>query len=148
VWPFVDPWKKHLDTPGAVDMEKLNSFIRSIKWWELVPSGLGGMRRLITDGGGADTTANYVAAAATPTGSLLVAYLPPAHEKSIEVDTKGMDKLLFAVWFDPTNGLSSNIYGSPFTNTGRLRFTPPPTNSRGERDWVLVLTAVDHLRIR
>ena len=148
VWPFVDPWKKHLDTPGAVDMEKLNSFIRSIKWWELVPSGLGGMRRLITDGGGADTTANYVAAAATPTGSLLVAYLPPAHEKSIEVDTKGMDKLLFAVWFDPTNGLSSNIYGSPFTNTGRLRFTPPSTNSRGERDWVLVLTAVDHLRIR
>ena len=55
VWPFVDPlWKNHLDTQGSRDMSHLNSFIRSIPWWDLVPSGLNGMRNLITSGGGVD----------------------------------------------------------------------------------------------
>ena len=141
VWPFVDPWKKHLDTPGAMDMQRLNGFIRSIPWWELVPSGLGGMRTLITSGGGTDTDPNYVAAAATPSGTLFVAYLPPTHEKTITVNTVGMGKSLVASWFDPTNGKYSNIPGSPFANSGEIKFTQENTNSRGDKDWVLVLSS-------
>ncbi|MEP7319822.1 MAG: DUF4038 domain-containing protein, partial [Panacibacter sp.] len=39
VWQFVDPvWQQHLNTQAALDMGRLNSFIRSISWWKLVPS--------------------------------------------------------------------------------------------------------------
>ena len=33
IWPFIDLWwEKHLDTPATMDMERLNSFIRSVPW--------------------------------------------------------------------------------------------------------------------
>ena len=51
VWPFVSPaWKNHLDTQGSQDMARMNAFIRSIAWQDLVPSGLSGMKTLITGG--------------------------------------------------------------------------------------------------
>jgi len=140
VWPFVEPhWRHHLDTPGARDMGRLNSFIKSITWWDLVPSGLNGMRNLITDGGGMDSDADYVSAAATPSGTLLVAYVPPAHAGDITVDLTGMGKTIEGTWFDPTSATNTKIPGSPFTNKGTRKFTPPGINSNGHHDWVLVL---------
>jgi hypothetical protein len=83
IWPFRSPdWQKHLDTQGAFDMERLNKFIKSITWWKLVPSGLAGMKTLITAGGNISTDSDYVAAAATYEGTLLVAYIPPSHNGS------------------------------------------------------------------
>ena len=72
-------WHDHLDTQGSRDMARLNAFIRSITWYELVPSGLNGMRTLVTAGGSSESSSDYVAAAATFDGTLLVAYIPPAH---------------------------------------------------------------------
>lgn len=46
-----------------------------------------------------------------------------------------------AYWFDPTNGKSSDITGSPFDNQEPWQFTPPGKNSRGQKDWVLKLIA-------
>lgn len=140
VWPFVEPhWRNHLDTQGSRDLGRLNRFIQSIEWWDLVPSGLNGMRNLITVGGGADSTATYVSAAATPSGTLLVAYIPPAHRGSVTVDMKGMGEVVEAEWFDPTSGDYVKIQGSPFKNTGNHKFTPSGNNSKGQADWVLVL---------
>ena len=91
VWPFRAPawydllpfrardWHDHLDTQGSRDMARLNAFIGSIAWYKLVPSGLNGMRTLITAGGSSVGASDYVAAAATFDGTLLVAYIPPAH---------------------------------------------------------------------
>ena len=142
VWPFVDPhWKNHLETQGTRDMEHLNRFIRSIPWWELVPSGLNGMRNLIADVG-SDSSAAYVSAASTPSGTLLVAYVPPAHRGSITVDVTGMGKTIEANWYDPTGGSYTKITGSPFKNEGTRKFTPPKSNSVGQSDWVLVLSAL------
>ncbi|MEK6781220.1 MAG: DUF4038 domain-containing protein [Bacteroidota bacterium] len=142
VWPFVEPhWRNHVDTQGSRDMERLNSFIKSIPWWELVPSGLNGMRNLITAREGTDSSNNYVSAAATPTGTLLIAYVPPSHQGSITVDMTGMDKSIEASWYDPSNGIYSKISGSPFSNNGTGEFTPPGKNSKGQGDWVLVLTS-------
>ncbi len=140
VWPFSDPnWRNHLDTQGSRDMGRLNAFIKSIEWYELVPSGLGGMKTLITAGGGAVSGDDYVAAAATSTGSLLVAYVPPAHSGSITVDLTAMSGSIQARWYDPTTGTYQAISGSPFANTGTRTFTTPGTNSAGDGDWVLVL---------
>lgn len=141
VWQFVDPvWQQHLDTQGAMDMERLNGFVKSIRWWELVPSGLNGMKTLVADPLNIDTTASYVSAAATNSGSLLVAYIPPAHRGSVKIDMSAMRNPSYTYWFDPTSAKYLSITDGPFVNKGQREFTPPATNSRGEHDWVLVLT--------
>ena len=59
-------WHAHLDTQGSRDIARLNAFIQSIPWYNLVPSGLGGMRTLVSRAP-ASMRHDYVAAAATPT---------------------------------------------------------------------------------
>jgi chitodextrinase len=44
-------------------------------------------------------------------------------------------------WYDPSNGATHPIAGSPFQNFGLRRFTPPGANADGDGDWVLVLEA-------
>lgn len=138
VWPFVAPaWRKHLDTQGSRDMGRLNAFIRSIRWWELVPSGLGGMKTLVTSGGGEVSSDSYVAAAANPAGNLLVAYLPPARAGSIAIDMTAMSGTVRARWFDPATAAYTTI--GTFANTGTHTFAPPAANGAGQPDWALVL---------
>src|SRR6185437_12922567 len=56
IWPFKDSvWERHLNTQAALDMSRLNGFIRSVKWWTLVPSALAGMDGLIMDDDNRDT---------------------------------------------------------------------------------------------
>ena len=141
IWPFIDPvWQQHLNTQGANDMKRLNAFIRSVTWWQLIPSGLNGMKTLVTDENNIDTTSIYVAAASTKDGSLLIAYIPPAHTGSITVDMTALNNKAYAYWFDPTNAHYSVITGSPLHNTGEHNFTTPGKNSSGDNDWVLVLS--------
>jgi hypothetical protein len=120
-------------------MERLNGFIKSVRWWELVPSGLKGMKTLITIGGGKDSSTDYVAAAATPDGTLLIAYIPPDHTGSITVDMTVLKENIKAYWYDPTNGISAVIQGSPFDNKNTRKFTAPGKNNNGQNDWVLKL---------
>jgi hypothetical protein len=144
IWPFIDLWwEKHLNTPATLDMERLNGFIKSVKWWELVPSGMNGMKSLITDGGSIDSKSDYVSAAANPDGSLLVAYIPPDHTGSITVDMTVLKAKIKAYWYDPASGKSSEITGTPFNNSGKCQFTPGGSNSSGQNDWVLKLVAND-----
>ncbi|WP_297975553.1 DUF4038 domain-containing protein [uncultured Amaricoccus sp.] len=147
VWLFEDDhfwtwrnerWQDHLDTPGTRDVANLNRFVRSHPWHELVPSGLGGMRELIVSGGGLPEAADYVAAAAAPDGSLLVAYVPPAHAGAIGVDMTAMRGASSAEWFDPTAGTYVEV-ASGIDNSGSREFAVPGKNRAGERDWVLVL---------
>jgi hypothetical protein len=138
VWPFPSTWRNHLNTQGSRDMGRLNAFIRSIAWYDLVPAGLNGMRTLITAGGSSVSASDYVSAAATPDGTLLVAYVPPAHSGPITVDMGAMSGSTRARWFDPTSGAYTNI-GTGLTNAGTRSFTIPGNNSVAAKDWVLVL---------
>jgi len=142
IWPFIDLWwEKHLDTPATLDMQRLNSFIQSVNWWELVPSGLDGMKTLITSGGSNADSTDFVSAAATHDGTMLIAYIPPDHTGGIIVDLTVLKSQITASWYDPTNGKSTEIAGSPFKNTGPRQFTPGGKNSGGDNDWVLKLVA-------
>ncbi|MEO8763580.1 MAG: putative collagen-binding domain-containing protein, partial [Ginsengibacter sp.] len=144
VWPFNAPqWQQHLDTKGTKDMERLNNFIKSITWWKLVPSGLSGMKTLITAGGSTPSNSDYVSAAATPEGALLVAYIPPAHKGGVTVDMTAISGSIHASWLDPTSGSFTKIAGSPFANTGNHQFIPPPKNHEGSADWVLLMETPD-----
>jgi len=145
VWPFNSGWQNHLDTSGTRDMTRLNAFINSIPWYNLVPSGLGGMRNLLILGGSASTNADYVTAAATLDGKLLVAYLPPAHNGSITVDMGAMSGLVRARWFDPTSAAYSDA-GTALTNSGPHSFFQTVNNSAGANDWVLVLDVPDYTK--
>ncbi|MEY4385509.1 MAG: hypothetical protein RLY20_792 [Verrucomicrobiota bacterium] len=145
VWQFntnstaVD-WRNHLDTQATRDLTRLNNFMTGLDWSKLVPSGLGGMRTLITSGGSTESQSDYVAAAATTNGTLLVAYIPPDHSGAILVDLGAMSGTTRARWFDPTSASYTDI-AAGLTNSGAYKFTPPATNSAGDADWVLVLDA-------
>jgi hypothetical protein len=139
VWTFngSPSWKSHLDTQGSRDLARLNAFMQSIPWYTLVPSGMSGMRTLVSGNSGAEA-GNYVTASATPNGTLLVAYIPPARTGSITIDMGAMSGPSRARWFDPTNAAYTEV-ATGLTNSGTGSFTPPGNNSAGQRDWVLVL---------
>ena len=141
IWQFIDTvWEEHLNTQAAMDMSRLNGFIRSIEWWKLVPSGLNGMNTLIVDQDNRDNSASYVSAAAAKDGSMLVAYIPPSHRGSITVNMSHLKNKAYARWFDPSNGKYTKASDLPLDNHGLHSFTPPEKNSVGESDWVLELT--------
>ena len=141
IWQFVDPvWQQHLNTQAAMDMSRLNGFVKSIAWWKLVPSGLNEMKTIIADKTNVDTLADYVTAAAAKDGSLLVAYIPPAHKGRITVDMSILRGKAYAKWFDPTDGTYQRVAGSPFDNRGVHEFITPGKNSRGEADWVILIS--------
>lgn len=141
VWPFHDEaWKAHLDTKGARDMAHLNTFIRSLPWQTLVPSGLGGMRELITRHGSQERARDYIAAAASLDGRLLVAYSPPDRWGAFDVDLRALVGPGRARWFDPTAGTYQEA-GRDLPNSAPRTFTPPGKNAGGAIDWVLVVEA-------
>ena len=121
-------------------MSRLNGFVKSVEWWKLTPSGLNGMPTLITNADNVDTAATYVSASAAKDGSLLVAYIPPAHSGSINVNMSVLSDKADAQWFDPTSAKYIPVQAAAFNNKGTQSFTPPGKNSTGENDWVLVLS--------
>lgn len=148
VWPFNPPkrwsfsfcsdgWQAHLNTQGAQDMARLNAFVRSIAWYNLVPSGLGGMKTIVTAGGSQPALPDYVAASASPDGMLLVAYIPPDHLGPITIDMTVMGGQAQARWFNPASAAYTRI--GTFANVGTQTFVPPGNNGTGFTDWVLLL---------
>lgn len=148
VWPFnpskllpfsfcSDGWQAHLNTQGAQDMARLNAFLRSIAWYNLVPSGLSGMKAIVTAGGSQPALPDYVAAAASPDGTLLVAYVPPDHSGSITINMTTMSGQTQARWFNPATAVYTVI--GTFANAGTQDFVPPGNNGTGFTDWVLLL---------
>jgi hypothetical protein len=99
------------------------------------------MHNIVTAGGSSPTQANYVAAAATPDGMLLIAYIPPAHSGPITIDMTTLAAPSRARWFNPaTAAYSLNDQSLP--NTGTRVFNSPGNNGSGFSDWVLVIDVV------
>lgn len=147
IWNFGTGWKGALSGAGSRAMDVMDRLLDQLPWHELVPSALGGMRRLITAGEG--TPADYlrgrgatggedwVVAAATPDGRALVAYVPDAHRGPFTVDTTALAEKWRARWYDPTNG-AFVVIGN-FAHTGTQEFSIPGRNADGTRDWVLLI---------
>ncbi len=141
-WQFLEDWQDHLDTPGSQQMIYASRFFAQRPWYKLVPDD---RHKVVTAGYGAFGTTgspndnDYVAAARTRDGKLVIAYTPTI--RAITVDMTKLSGRVRARWFDPTQGTYTSVAGSPFPNTGRRQFTPSGTNADGAGDWVLVLTA-------
>jgi hypothetical protein len=136
-------WKAALDSTGAHDMTRMAGLINSLAWHGLVPSELEGMRRLVVSRNGAQVPAipDYVAAAQTQDGTLLLAYVPPWSNgpQHLDLDLRSMRKPLRARWWDPTSARFSVV--AERSPDSVETFTTPGTNHAGSNDWVLVLDA-------
>lgn len=128
-------------SPGITQFVYTNNFFASRQWYNLVPDQ---NHTVVTAGYGTfqncclNANSNYLTAARTSDGKLVVAYMP-----TIRTITVNMAQLtgttVTARWYDPTNGAYISI-GS-FSNSGSRNFTPASNNSSGDGDWVLVLEA-------
>jgi hypothetical protein len=81
---------------------------------------------------------DYVTAARTGDGSLVIAYLPKV--RAVAVDMSKLSGPVTARWYDPSNGNMVAI-GVSLANSGTRSFTPPGNNSEGDSDWILLLEA-------
>jgi Protein of unknown function (DUF4038)/Putative collagen-binding domain of a collagenase len=143
IWPFANEWQNHLDTTAATQLGFVTRLFAQRAWFSLVPDQA---HSLVTAGNGITSAAgavhlsDYLTAARTPDGSLVLAYLPTS--RTVAVDMTKLAGPVSARWYDPANRTYDAIAGSPFANTGTHNFTPAGANSDGDGDWVLVLEAV------
>ncbi len=143
-WTFKPGWEKNLDTPGAAQFTHWKTFFASMPWYDLVPDQTHGV---VTAGLGTKgdlssrvSQSDYLTAARTPDGALVIAYMPTA--RTITVNMASLKSPANAQWFDPTSGVYIRVAGSPLANRGSRQFTPPAKNHEGDSDWVLVLDAL------
>ena len=140
-WQFLEDWRDHLNSPGSRQMAYATKFFAGKPWFRLVPDQ---QHKVVTTGYGTFTSRgsnnenDYVTAASTPDGKLVIAYLPET--RTVTVDMGELAGRAWARWYDPTNGTSAVLSGSPFPNRGLRQFNPPGENSERDGDWVLVLT--------
>jgi hypothetical protein len=142
-WGFqFGAWKGKLHTVGAEQVAIMARLFNSLAWYELVPDQkhevvASGFGTAASDGLVSDS--DYVTAAATADGTLAIVYLPTP--RAITVDMTRLKGPVTARWFDPTNGTSRSAADGVLPNSGSRQFTPGGSNSQGDPDWVLVLTA-------
>lgn len=144
IWRFVQGrWQAALRAPGGADMQRLGALMRSLAWHDLVPADLAGMRRLVVSASGAadPPIPDYVAAAQTRDGRLLVAYVPPFGDgaQRLTLDLGGMAARAAATWWDPTSERTQTA-GRLAPGT-RPSLVTPGRNAAGANDWVLLLQA-------
>ena len=141
-WQFISKWQDHLDTAGSDQFGYLSRLLEQLPWFRLAPDF---RHRVVTGGYGTYerrsnvASSNYVTAAATPNRRLALAYLPAGGTVSVNM-ARFAGKVLVR-WFDPANGRFRLEPGSRRPNAGVVRLTAPGTNSLGDPDWLLVLTA-------
>ena len=139
-WTFESGWQGMLDTPGAIEMAYVAQLFGPRAWYKLVPdtnhvvvtAGYG-----TYSGSGASADNDYLTAARTPDGTLMIAFTPVIQQ--FTVDMTKLSAPATARWYDPSSGSYTNVDGSPLSNTGTQNFTPPGNNSDGDGGWVLVL---------
>lgn len=136
-------WRSSMESLGSFDFLFLGRLLDSLPWYDLVPSGMAGMKKLIVAGAGNYSTTTFVVSAATADGTTLIAYVPPTRPApvSITVDMNALKQPARAQWFDPTSGVYRQIGKDAFANTAAATFTTPGKNARSESDWVLLLRA-------
>ena len=141
-WQFLSNWKSFLDTTGSTQLGYMKSLFASRPWYNLVPDQ---NHTAVTAGYGTFSSTgslganDYLTAASTADGRLLIAYIPTF--RTITVDMTKMSGPASARWYDPSSGSYTAISGSPFANTSTQQFTPPGNNHDGDGDWVLVIEA-------
>lgn len=128
-------FQSYLSTTGSLDAARFHGWWSSWSWQTFAPAN-----SVITAGGGTPNTDDQCAAVRASTGAVILAYCPPAHTGTITIDMSQMSGATLSRWWDPTNA-TYTADASGLSNSGTRAFTKPGTNSAGQTDWVLTLTA-------
>lgn len=139
-------WRQGMESQGSREMVHVKTLFEGRAWYDLVPD----LDHTVVTGGygtfGKDdfsSGGDYVTAARTRDGNLVMAYVPPTDTgtRTITVNLAKLSGAAQTRWYNPTDGKYRAIHGSPFTNSGSRGFTTPGDNGTGTNDWVLVLEA-------
>jgi hypothetical protein len=125
-------WRMWLESPGARHMAHLGRLFRALPWHLLVPDA----KHEILTGGQDAGPGNAATAAADARRSVAVVYMPSS--RTITLDLARFHSPVRVRWFDPTNGTYRRV-GTGEAGGRKRQFTPPPKNSAGEGDWVLLI---------
>ena len=116
-------------------MTQLSKLFARLAWWQLEPDT---DNALLTGGIGRGSARAAVAIARDR--SFAIVYLPSS--RTVTLDLRGMLEPLVALrWYDPSNGRSFEVAGSPFSRSAERSLIPPGTNGSGFSDWVLLLSS-------
>ena len=132
-WQFLSNWKSFLDTTGSTQLGYMKSLFASRPWYNLVPDQ---NHTAVTAGYGTFSSTgalganDYLTAARSADGSLLIAYLPSSRSVTVNM-TSISGTQAKAWWYNPLNGQATLI--GTYSTTGSQAFSP----SSG--DWVLVI---------
>src|SRR5262249_17458135 len=117
-WPFRSGWQSNLDTPGSAQMGLVKTLFESRAWHNLIPDQ---GHAVVTAGYGTFASTgslganDYLAAARTPDGSLVMAYMPTV--RTITVDMSKLGSAAYGWGYDPTNAPHPPLPRSPLANT-------------------------------
>ncbi len=128
IWLFDPGWAAALDLPGSVGLMHWGKLFRSRPWHDMIPDQ---KHEVVNAGLGEFRGLDYLAAARTVDGSMVIAYMPTSRRITVEM-SKISGRQAEAWWFDPRNGKASSA--GVFPTSGSREFTPPANG-----DWVLVL---------
>ena len=124
-------------------MTRLRNLLEGFSWWLLEPDM---DNTFLTDGVGVGYDRAVAARAADR--SLAIVYLPTARRIKLDLEQLAGPRVT-ARWYDPADGVVSEVDGSPFPTAGSKSFEPKTSgdgfgdwvNADGFGDWVLVLEA-------
>jgi len=144
-------WRAGMDRQASREMSHVKKLFESRLWQSLLPDQ---DHTAVTKGYGTFGEDNrtpggdYVTAARTADGKLVMAYVPSAGTtpRTITVNMSRLSGPANARWYNPTDGTYREIDGSPFANSGSRDVTTPGDNGTGTSDWVLVLETPDSKR--
>ena len=161
IWGLKPDWKSQLDSPGSIALGHMLDIYGKRPWWRLVPEQpkeeyfigdpirIAGAETFIVSGQekydnirslNEKRGEKFVAAAKTPDGRLVMAYFPHHYSQGgVEIDMTRLAGPAVGKWIDPQSAEETVIKGSPLANRGSRVFTPPGSNSFGDRDWILAL---------
>lgn len=145
VWSFGSTgadWRAGMESSTSFSMGRLKGVFQNRAWKDLVPDQ---NHTTVTGGYGTNGATNYVTAARTEDGKLVMAYVPSTGTgtRTLTVDMGRLSGSVTAKWFNPTSGVYTTIAGSPFANSGSRTFTTSGNNGTGTSDWVLILETAD-----
>lgn len=127
-WYLFKDWQ-NMDTVGTRETAYWYEFFSAMPWHELVPDR---DHHAVVSGYGTYGDSDYVAAARTSSGDLLLAYLPDGGTVTVDLTTITV-KRARALWYDPTNGQTTQ--GGEFATNATMELSAPSRSS-----WALVVS--------
>jgi Protein of unknown function (DUF4038)/Putative collagen-binding domain of a collagenase len=132
-----DDWRNRLNDPGAQEVQHAFKLLNQLPWVAMKPDfdhkavveGFGSFNGGTGMGGDNYATTLYNSEA-------LMTYAPD--NVALVVDMSQFSGPVLGRWMDPTNGSIRPI--GTFSRDGRRTFANPGRNSKGDTDWVLVLS--------